>query len=241
MINMQSWMFLSSYEKLRGKLLLNSTVLTMAHIGPRGFDTIGGEVVSTTACIFQNNRNPDHIGDFLRLIDGMSEAEKSAMTKEAIKSPDCGWFYRVTSNDFQKIPGSPIAYWVGDGIKNAFEKNQQLSEYASIGKGLDTGNNEKYLKFWWELSLNNDNWIPCQKGGPFRKWYGNNEYKILWVNNGETLASEPKSNIRNSKNYFRRASVGPGYPLHQPHLDFFLRDKYLSQLDHAYSQIRRLH
>ena len=84
MITMQSWMFLSSFEKLRTKLLDEDTILTMAHLGPRAFDTIGGEVVQTTAFTLTNTHIPDYQGAFLRLIDGNSEAEKSAMFKEAI-------------------------------------------------------------------------------------------------------------------------------------------------------------
>ena len=91
MINMQSWMFLSSYEKLRGKLLSDATLLSMAHLGERGFDTIGGAVVSTTAFVFAKERHKDLKGEYVRLIDGRNEAEKANQFKQAIKNPNCGW------------------------------------------------------------------------------------------------------------------------------------------------------
>jgi hypothetical protein len=110
MINMQSWMFLSSYEKLREKLLNRYAIASMAHIGARGFDSIGGEVVSTTAFVLENAARPERKGVFVRLVDGRSEAEKAAALREAIQNPDCGYFYRAAAADFKKIPGSPIAY-----------------------------------------------------------------------------------------------------------------------------------
>ena len=105
MINMQSWMFLSSYENLRGKLLTHSTIISMAHLGERAFDTIGGAVVSTTAFVIQNAHHATLKGEYTRLVDGSSEAEKSAQMREAIQNPDCGWFYRASAEDFGKIPG----------------------------------------------------------------------------------------------------------------------------------------
>lgn len=225
MINMQSWMFLSSYEKLRSKLLSNSTVLTMAHIGPRGFDTIGGEVVSTTACIFQNNRNPDHKGNFLRLIDGMSEAAKSAMTKEAISNPDCGWSYRVPSKDFQKIPGSPIAYWVSKQIKDNFSEGSPLKTIGDTRQGMATSDNDRFLRSWWEIDISrfmknavsnemavasSRKWFPYNKGGNFRKWYGNIEHVVNWENGGtellnyaSSLYGSPTRTIKSISEYFK--------------------------------------
>ncbi len=202
MINMQSWMFLSSYEKLRWKLLSNATLLTMAHIGERGFDTIGGAVVSTTAFAFRNKHNTDHKGEFLRLVNGMSESEKSDMTKDAIKNPDCGWFYRVTSYDFQKIPGSPIAYWISKKYINIFKNNPKLKEKHTAVVGLQTGDNIRFARIWSEVSISKvswntksctetinkiEKWFPYNKGGEFRKWYGNMEWVVDWKDNGKEI------------------------------------------------------
>ena len=115
MITMQSWMFLSSFEMLRAKLLGQNTILSMSHLGARAFDSIGGEVVSTTAFVLENASRMEYKGGYLRLVAGNSEAEKNDAIREAVKNPDCGWFYRVSAAEFKKIPGSPIAYWAPKG------------------------------------------------------------------------------------------------------------------------------
>lgn len=215
MINMQSWMFLSSYENLRSRLLDKETLLNMVHLGPRAFDTIGGEVVSTTMFILRNGYVETYKGDFIRLVDGNSEEEKKLALKEAIANPDCGWFFRASAQDFKKIPGSPIAYWVSERVRDVFYKYSHLQEKAKLAKGLSTGDNELFLRFWWEIKIYdiefdhlkgkviNKKWYPCNKGGGFRKWYGNQEYCIDWKNNGEKLKKfQPKSVIRSPKYYF---------------------------------------
>jgi type II restriction/modification system DNA methylase subunit YeeA len=225
MITMQSWMFLSSYEKLRAKLLDQNTIRSMAHLGARAFDTIGGEVVSTTAFVLQNSHLPDAQGDFLRLVDGRSEAEKAAATGEAIQNPDCGWFYRATAVDFKKIPGSPIAYWISNQVRKIFKSFPPLSDVAKPRQGLATSDNDRFLRFWYEPNWSNigfsissrqesvtsfKKWFPCQKGGSYRKWYGNHDYLINWFNDGEemiALAAEkyrsPTRTIKNMAFYFR--------------------------------------
>lgn len=185
MITMQSWMFLSSYEKLREQLIKNSTIASMAHLGARAFDSIGGEVVSTTAFVIENQHLQGEKGSFVRLVDGGSEDEKLTALKEAIKNPDCGWFYRVSADDFQKIPGSPIAYWVSKSFISPFIKADQTIMDISISDGqTKTGDNDKYLRFFWEVSFVKTNingiWWHHPKGGSFRKWYGNLEWVINW-------------------------------------------------------------
>ncbi len=202
MINMQVWMFIARYEKLRSKLLSNFKFLTMAHIGTRGFDSIGGEIVSTTAFVFQNSHNIEHKGEFLRLVDGMSENEKSDMTKEAIKNKNCEWFYKISSNDFLKIPGYPIAYWVSDKLYNNFQTYPNLTKFIDTREGLITGNNDLFMRYWHEVNFEKigfnykniedtsngtHTWFPYLKGGSFRRWYGNFEYIVNWHKNGELL------------------------------------------------------
>ena len=183
MINMQSWMFLSSYENLRGKLLTHSTILAMAHLGERGFDTIGGAVVSTTAFVIQNAHHVSLKGDYARLVDGNSEAEKSAQMQKAIQDTDCGWFYRASAEDFEKIPGSPVAYWASEGIKRAFIKPRIESLTISDGQ-TKTGDNDKYLRNIWEISSSSvgkdKKWVKHPKGGSFRRWFGNVDNVIDW-------------------------------------------------------------
>lgn len=203
MINMQSWMFLSSYEKLRGKLLSDATLLSMAHLGERSFDTIGGAVVSTTAFVFAKERHKDLKGEYLRLIDGRNEAEKAGQFKQAIQNPNCGWFYRASANDFEKILGNPIAYWVSDKIRNAFEVGKPFKEIGFPRVGMQTSNNEKFLRLWHEISFapmskffpQNPEWIKYIKGGPFRRWYGNLDYILHYNKNPRHILSQKNATL----------------------------------------------
>jgi type II restriction/modification system DNA methylase subunit YeeA len=210
MITMQSWMFLSSYESLRAKLLNHKTLVSMAHLGARGFDSIGGEVVQTTAFVLKNHHNPDFKGDYVRLIEGNSEAEKSKMFVDAVKNSDCGWFYRACASDFKKVPSIPIAYSAGSISLDVFAKLNKLDNRAL--KGLDTnGSIELFLKRWFEVSVkdfsllnkNSDKWYPIAKGGEYRKWYGNNDFAINYANNGYALKAN-KANLRSAYKYFEK-------------------------------------
>jgi type II restriction/modification system DNA methylase subunit YeeA len=203
MITMQSWMFLSSFEKLRKRLFSQETILSMAHLGARAFDSIGGEVVSTTAFVLSNSKKTEYKGGYLRLVDGKSETEKKAAILEAVKDPDCGWIYSTTAAEFKKIPSSPLAYWVSTKVIDVFNHATSLSQIADIGKGLDTGDNNRFLRLWFEVPQITEKWVPCQKGGPYRKWYGNNDFVINWANEGEELKKFSGSNLRNSHNYLR--------------------------------------
>ncbi|SQD78319.1 BREX-1 system adenine-specific DNA-methyltransferase PglX [Moritella yayanosii] len=197
MINMQSWMFLSSFEGLRYKLLDNSTIVSMAHLGTRAFDSIGGEVVSTTAFVIESASKPEVAYSYIRLVDGRSEKEKEAL----LLGDRTDISFSATINDFKKLPGKPVAYWISDRIIDVFSNAQNLSDFSDIGKGLDTGDNGRFLRLWWEVSKKSDKWLPCQKGGSFRKWYGNNDYVINWEDEGKELKEFKGSNLRNAHNY----------------------------------------
>lgn len=217
MITMQSWMFLSSFETMRARLLGQNTLLSMAHLGARAFDSIGGEVVSTTAFVLENADRLDYRGGYLRLVAGNSEAEKNDAIREAVKNPDCGWFYRASAADFKKIPGSPIAYWVSDKEVTSYASNQLLGDVCHPRKGLDTGENDKFLRLWHEVTIssscfnNSDHskvWFPYNKGGQFRRWYGNREYLINWNDDGFEIKqrlswASKKPTIRNASFYFQ--------------------------------------
>ncbi len=196
MITMQSWMFLSSFEELRKKLILQKSIESMAHLGARAFDSIGGEVVSTTSFVLKNCRVPEKRADFIRLVDGKSEIEKDTRFKKAIKKPDCGLFYRVLTDDFQKIPGYPIAYWVSQNILRSFSQEKLIGDIAQVKIGMGTGKNEIFIRDWWEVNyqlidisledvsnLGNSNgrYFPYNKGGNYRLWYGNLQH-VLWFN-----------------------------------------------------------
>jgi type II restriction/modification system DNA methylase subunit YeeA len=213
MINMQSWMFLSSYEKLRVKLLSDAMILSMAHLGERAFDSIGGAVVSTTAFVIENAHSLNHEGTFIRLVDGASEAEKEAQLKEAVQNPNCGWFYRASAEDFEKIPGNPIAYWLSSKMVSNFDK-APLADEATFRAGLQTGDNDRFLRFWHEVSdeafktecesredakATKARWFPHNKGGGYRKWYGNNEYAIKWEGDGKEIKEKKSSDLVSGK------------------------------------------
>jgi type II restriction/modification system DNA methylase subunit YeeA len=225
MINMQSWMFLSSYEKLRNKILSTSTIVSMAHLGTRAFDSIGGEVVSTTAYILENKCKKTYRAHYLRLVSGKSEYEKEKLMLEAIHDVKSEWKYISSTNEFVRIPGSPIAYWVSDKVRNAFNTLPPLSAVAKPRQGLATSDNDRFLKLWHELSINTIGfdmqghleakesgckWFPCQKGGPFRRWFGNNNYVVNWENDGEEIMAyaaelykSPTRTIKNIPFYFK--------------------------------------
>ena len=215
MVTMQSWMFLGSYEKLRGKLLRNHTISSMAHLGTRAFGAIGGEVVSTTATVFANKKY-DVPGTYLRLVDMGSEQEKAAGALEALADPDCEWIFECSPDVFGTIPGNPIGYWASEGIKRAFSIGDSLSSFVKMPYGFKTGDNEKFLRLWWECSESGINltaatkeeaqssskkWFPYNKGGAFRKWYGNNEYLLNYENGGEEVIGQAKKQGRSAADY----------------------------------------
>jgi type II restriction/modification system DNA methylase subunit YeeA len=202
MITMQSWMFLSSFEKLRERILQQGTILCMAHLGSRAFDSIGGEIVSTTAFILRNSNQTDYQGIYLRLVEGKSEDKKAIALREGAMSKEWPWRYKASSADFQKIPGCPIAYWVSAKLRNIFAHSVKLSEVADTCAGLQTSDNDRFLRLWFEVNwhkvgigmpnraIAKDSklkWFPCTKGGSYRRWFGNNEYVVNWERDGAEL------------------------------------------------------
>ena len=175
MITMQSWMFLSSFENLRKNIVEKTEIKTLNHLGARAFSEIGGEVVSTVAWISQK-KSPKNDGTYLRLVD-----YNNADLKEEEFFNKANYF-QAKQKDFEKIPGSPIAYWVSDKIREIFEKNQKLGEFTESGGRIKTHNDGKYLRFFWEIkSIDfNRKYFLCNRGGEFRKWYGNLESTINW-------------------------------------------------------------
>lgn len=192
MVTMQSWMFLGSFEKMRERMIERTGIVTVAHIGPRAFDAIGGEVVNVTAAVLYNATLSGE-GSYIRLVDIAGSEPKRAALLEAIQNPDCGWFHRADASTFHDIPGSPIAYWASEAVHSAFKKGESLNKYANVRQGLKTGDNDSFLRHWHEVSLdkssigNGKKWFPCNKGGQFRLWYGNNWYFINWENDGFAL------------------------------------------------------
>lgn len=199
MITMQSWMFLGSFEKMRSALIEDKSILSMLHLGPRAFDAIGGEVVNVTADVVYNGCAACG-GAYVRLVDINGSDAKRKKALEAIRNPDCGWFYRRDAETFKQIPGTPIAYWASDGLISSFKNGKRLGDITDTHLGMATCDNERFLRLWWEVgnkervlpedypySSPNVSWVPYNKGGIFRKWYGNDEYVVNWSGNGGTL------------------------------------------------------
>lgn len=204
MITQHAWMFLSSFEKLRNKLQMMD-IVNMAHLGPRAFEEIGGEVVQTTSFVMRKIHIEKHKGTYCRLIEPTTQQKKEKMFLDAEKR------YNVEQDNFSKIPGTPTAYWVSKQLMNSFEVSLPLSTICEPKVGLQSGNSEKYFRNWYEVSFNKISfngdtsykWFPCLKGGEARKWYGNHTAIINWANKGNEIKQEASAVIRNPGYYFR--------------------------------------
>ncbi len=226
LITMHSWMFLmQSYTKLRKSLFFDKTFLNLLHLGPRAFPSIQGEVVQVAAYIGQNKPGVTNKPICFRLLEGDSDTKRQQLLSRSSK------YNQLSQKDLIKLPGSPFAYWTSKIFKKAFEKYRCLSEIANPRIGLQTGNNERYIKYWYEVEkINfcrpfefseklNIKWFPHNKGGENRKWYGNCEYVVNWKNNGEEikrdkaekleagLIEKKNSECWNSEYYFREAAT----------------------------------
>ena len=204
-INMQSWMFLSSFEKLRTQFLTHYNIDNMLHLGPRTFDELSGEVVQNTAFVLSKYEPSEQGGVYYRLVDGKNCADKERLFIEAkqgngtaiINSKSYTVNYpNVEQKNFEKIPGCPIGYWVNENIFNIFAGNTPISNYSTARSGFSTGNNELFIRTWNEVSFksiglelnSNDEYIksglkyvPFTAGGSFRKWYGNQNNVVDWT------------------------------------------------------------
>ena len=208
MITQHSWMFLSSFEKLREKMMLTETV-NMAHLGARAFEEIGGEVVQTTAFVRCANHMDGYKGTYCRLIEPTSQQGKEEMFLAGENR------YTANQDDFAKIPGEPMAYWVSEKILDSFMK-KPMQSFADLRQGLITGDNERFLRSWFECDFNNislhgenGKWYVHYKGGEYRKWYGNNQLVVNWENEGNEICNfkdsvgKLRSRPQNVQYYFK--------------------------------------
>lgn len=206
MITMQSWMFLGSFEKMRSSLIEGKSILSMLHLGPRAFDAIGGEVVNVTADVVYNGRAACE-GAYVRLVDINGSDAKRKKALEAIGNRDCDWFYRRDAETFKQIPGTPIAYWAGNGMLDSFSMLTKLKDVSRPHIGIQTGDNARFIRSWWEVSRSITNcaasdkaasmkWFPVWKGGAFRKWFGNLEEVVEWENDGKNVIGNAEAEHR---------------------------------------------
>lgn len=195
MVTMQTWMFLSGYRKFREKTLSRSSIASMAHLGARAFSEISGEVVQTTATVFAAYSVPGWHGVFHQLTGG-NELQKAEDLRNDRKR-----YSSLTQNAFSAIPGGPLAYWLSEKMIAAFS-HRELGEICEPREGLTTGNNDKHVRQWHELDFakikfgasgrseakeSKLKWFPYNKGGPFRRWYGNIDAVVNWANDGQEL------------------------------------------------------
>jgi hypothetical protein len=212
MINQHSWMFLSSYEKLRGELLGQYGIASMLHLGPRTFEELSGEVVQSTTFVFEKGKEIQ-TGTYYRLVDYRSNNEKEAHFLQGDNR-----YPNISQTNFSKIPGSPIAYWVSERISILFSRLDNLEKIIETREGLATANNNLFLRNWSEVnprnilknctsndyaSISKKRWFPYVKGGSFRRWWGNNSLVVDWEKNGERVKKniDPETGRVRSHNY----------------------------------------
>lgn len=202
MITMQSWMFLSRHQKLRETVVENTPIRSMAHLGTGAFDSIGGEVVSTTAFVLEKEGSPSALGDFVDLREGRSEALKSVELEKAARGEKT--IRRASTETFSAIDGCPIAHWISPKFRSSFRNLLAVKDVFKPAVGLNTGDNDRFLKQWHEVdhsdicfdgksiqdvATRSQKWFPYNKGGGHRKWYGNQSYVLNWQNDGDEVKS----------------------------------------------------
>lgn len=223
MINQDSWMFTSSYEEFRHSFLDSDVQIEkLIHLGPHAFAEIGGEKVKTTTFVVGKYKS-DNKGCYISVYDAKYHYEKESLSLEAIRNHSCGWYYQVSQNAFSHITGNPISFWGTDRIYDIFARNRALSSICNSGQGLATGDNDKFVRDWFETSLDrigfgieNTNqallsgkkWFPYNKGGEGRRWYGNQILVVDWSDDGYAIKhcfdenGKLKSRPQNTALYF---------------------------------------
>ena len=213
MINMQSWMFLSSFESLREMFLKEYTLSSMLHLGPRTFDELSGEVVQNTAFVFEKAEPNDSTNAvYYRLVDGKNCSDKEDMFLSNTNQ------FEISQSNFDKIPGAPIAYWVSEKVRETFTNNLPLSAVCKPTQGRATADNGRFVRSWFEVAVTSigfgcasaaasvasgRKFFPYNKGGGFRRWYGNQEYVVNWENDGAEIKHFKGAVVRNPNTYFQ--------------------------------------
>ena len=202
LVTQHAWMFLSSYEKLRAKLL-QKEIMSMTHLGARAFEEIGGEVVQTTAFVLTNQHTDGYAGTYARLVNANTQDAKEELYLSGAER------YIARQENFEKIPGMPIAYWVSDNSFSIFENNNTFCKFAETRAGMITGNNDIFVRLWFEVSniksyyncesrqnaaSSGKKWFSYSKGGAYRKWYGNHDCVVNWYNDGYDMMHREDSN-----------------------------------------------
>ena len=211
-----NWMFISTYEKLRKEIINRHFINNLIQLESSSFD--GATVFICTFTLRKKNIDGG-LGSYIRLSDFKGSELQSPKTLEAIQNPDCGWFYTSNQKAFLKIPNSAIGYWLNDSLIEIMG-NDSLEETVSFKRGLSTANNDFFLRRWYEIAINHSNfslnsekigikrkWIPYNKGGEYRKWYGNRNFVVNWSNSGETIKKYKGSTFRNARFQFKEGGT----------------------------------
>ena len=211
------WMFISSYNELREKLLDNNTLVSLIQLEYNAFEPA---CIPVATFVLSKKHIESYEGSYIKLSDFKGHKNQAPKAIEAIKNQDCGWFFKSRPDNFRKIAGSPIAFWLSKNIFKVFENSDSFADIGCANKGLDTGNNETYMRDWFEVNhskvnfqLNQENvkkesdttWVPFNKAGGFKKWYGLQDRVVFWKNAGKELKEYKKSNIRNERFYFKES------------------------------------
>lgn len=219
MINIPVWMFLPSYQQLRESILQNNTYINMVHPG-RG---IFGSDFGTTTFVIAKQHIGGYRGKYRRLFDKQGEVESNEVREQQFLSGK-GEYIPVQEN-FERIPGSPVAYWASSKAISAFKTGSLMSTLGQTTKGIITGDNDRYMRLWWEVQTSRINftavsdddayaskmkWFPCTKGGNYRKWYGNKEYIMNWENRGYRILNDAKAEKRHSQDYYHHLKFQQG-------------------------------
>lgn len=199
------WMFIGSYEKLRNRLIDDKTLTTLIQLEYSGF---AGATVPICTFTYHNSHIDGYKGGYVRLADFTGPAVQAPKALEAIQNPDCGWFYRRDADTFKQIPGSPIAYWAGEGLLSAFSLGSSIGDFSDYtGSQNKTGDNNLYLRLFWEVDAHSvgrkGSWATYSKGGDFRRWFGNLHWLVSIKKDAiEFYRSNPTSNLLASKYWY---------------------------------------
>lgn len=207
------WMFISTYEELRNKIITQYDLTSLIQLEYSGFD---GATVPICTFTLAKRHIEDKNNCFIKLSDFKGATNQAPKTLEAIQNRKCGWFYEIAPSTFSRIPGTPVAYWISSTLRDVFAIDTKLSDVALARVGVMTGDNNRFLRYWYEVSdkkigFNIDSaitaknsgykWFPYNKGGEYRKWFGNEEFVLNWENGGHEIFKMAKQEHRNCQDY----------------------------------------
>ena len=215
------WMFISAYENLRARLIAETSLASLVQLEYNAFEP-ACIPVATFALMRSNVKN--FVGSYIKLSEFKGHQFQASRTIEAIKNPECGWLYKAKPDEFKRIPGSPLAYWFSESLLEQFTSKPLVGRVASVRSGLSTGDNDRFLRHWREVDFSTINrscfsnvsgdskkkWIPYNKGGAFRKLFGNHDLILNWGASGKELESTGDAVFRNRPDYFKEGVTWGG-------------------------------